>query len=130
HGGGWVLGRAFHDDARNEAIAERCRVAVVSVDYRLAPEDPYPAGPDDCEAAALWLVEHARAEFGADRLVVGGASAGAHLAAVTLQRMRDRHAFTRFAGAVLTYGAYDLAMTPSTARGQRPPVRTTASSPA
>lgn len=113
HGGGWVLGRAHLQDPRNEEIARRCEVAVVSVDYRLAPEYPYPAAPDDCEAAALWLAASAKSEFGADALVIGGESAGAHLSAATLLRMRDKHRFSGFAGANLVYGVYDLAMTPS-----------------
>jgi acetyl esterase len=99
-----------------EAIAQACNVAVVSVDYRLAPEAPYPAGPDDCEAAALWLIEHAGREFGADRMVIGGLSAGAHLSAVTLVRLRDRHGYTGILGANLEAGAYDLSMTPSVRR--------------
>src|SRR5215203_3720900 len=115
HGGGWVLGRAHHSDPRNERIARSCNVAVVSVDYRLAPEHPYPAGPDDCEAAALWLTRAARTEFGTDALLIGGESAGAHLAATTLLRMRDRHGFSGFLAANLVYGAYDLSMTPSVA---------------
>lgn len=116
HGGGWVLGRPHHQDARHEEIARNCQVAVVSVDYRLAPEDPYPAGPDDCEAAALWLIRNARAEFGTDRLIIGGESAGAHLSAVTLIRLRDRHDVPGFAAANLVYGAYDLTMTPTQSR--------------
>lgn len=120
HGGGWTFGRAHHSDLRNEQTARRANVAVVSVDYRLAPENPYPAAPDDCEAVAAWLAEHARSEFGSDRLVIGGESAGGHLAAVTLLRMRDRHAFRGFAGANLVYGCFDLSMTPSQLRwGER-----------
>ena len=76
HSGGWVLGRAHHQDIRLEEIAKECSAVVVSVDYRLAPEHPYPAGPDDCEAAAVWLVENAKSEFGADNIVIGGESAG------------------------------------------------------
>ena len=113
HGGGFMLGRADHFDEALYSIAKRCRVAVVSVDYRLAPEHPYPAAPDDCEAAAVWLVENGQAEFGSSNLVIGGESAGANLAAVILLRMRDRHGFSGFSGAVLTYGAYDLSLTPS-----------------
>jgi len=113
HGGGFMLGQADYFDEMLDTIAQKCHVAVVSVDYRLAPENSYPAGPDDCEAAALWLVENCLAEFGAQKLLIGGESAGANLAAVTLLRMRDRHNFSGFCGAVLTYGVYDLSMTPS-----------------
>jgi acetyl esterase/lipase len=116
HGGGWTFGRAHHSDVRNEQTARSANVAVVSVDYRLAPEHPYPAAPDDCEAVAVWLAEQARSEFGTDRLVIGGESAGGHLAAVTLLRMRDRHGFRGFAGANLVYGCFDMSMTPSQLR--------------
>ena len=113
HGGGWVLGRAHHQDMRLEDIAKECSAAVVSVDYRLAPEHPYPAGPDDCEAAALWLVENAKSEFGVDNIIIGGESAGGHLSVSTMLRMRDKHGYSGFAGANLLYGVYDLSMTPS-----------------
>ncbi len=114
HGGGWTLGSADGQDPLLEAVAKHANLACISVEYRLAPEDPYPAGPDDCEAAALWLAKNAKAEFGTERLMIGGASAGAHLSAVTLLRMRDRHGMQPFCGASLNYGAYDLNMTPST----------------
>lgn len=113
HGGGWVLGGADQQDPMLERIADNTGLAVVSVEYRLAPEHPYPAGPDDCETAAAWLVGNAAREFGSDVLVIGGESAGGHLSAVTLLRMRDRHGYTRFRGANLVYGAFDLSMTPS-----------------
>jgi acetyl esterase len=74
---------------------------------------PYPAGPDDCEVAAAWLVENGKREFGSEVLTIGGESAGGHLVAVTLLRMRDRHAFTGFRGANIVYGAFDLSLTPS-----------------
>jgi len=114
HGGAWMAGSPEMMDQLHEILVDRCNVAVVSVDYRLAPEHPYPAGPDDCEAAACWLLEHAASEFGSDRLLIAGESAGAHLAAVTLLRMRDKHdAAGRFLGANLVFGAYDLSRTPS-----------------
>jgi len=116
HGGGWVLGAPDEQDERLERMADACNLAVVSVDYRLAPEHPYPAAPDDCERAALWLVENAKARFGTDHLTIGGESAGAHLAAVTLLRMRDRHGFSGFAAANLNCGCFDLALTPSVRR--------------
>ncbi len=113
HGGGWVLGRAHLQDPRNEEIATACSAVVISVDYRLAPEHPYPAALDDCEAAALWVAENAMSEYGVSKLAIGGESAGGHLAATTLIRMRDKHDFTGFSGANLVYGVYDLSMTPS-----------------
>jgi acetyl esterase len=113
HGGGWVLGGADMQDPMLERLADATNLAVVSVEYRLAPEHPYPAGPDDCEAAAAWLARNARAEFGSDALTVGGESAGGHLAAVTVIRLRDRHGYTGFRGANLVYGAFDLSLTAS-----------------
>ena len=113
HGGGWVLGSAEQQDPMLERIADNTGLAVVSVEYRLAPEHPYPAGPDDCEFTAVWLVKNAKAEFGSDVLTIGGESAGGHLAALTVLRMRDRYGFTGFRGANFVYGAFDLSMTPS-----------------
>jgi acetyl esterase len=113
HGGGWVLGSADQQDPMLERIADNTGLATVSVEYRLAPEHPYPAGPDDCESAAAWLVKNAKAEFGSDMLTIGGESAGGHLSAVTVLRMRDRYGYTGFRGANFVYGAFDLSMTPS-----------------
>lgn len=116
HGGGWTLGENDLQDTRLDGLARETGLTVVSVGYRLAPENPYPAAPDDCEAAALWLLgEEANAALGdASALAIGGDSAGGHLAAVTLLRLRDRHGITgAFRAAVLQYGAFDLSMTPS-----------------
>ena len=126
HGGGFMLGRADQQDEFLAGISQACRVAVVSVDYRLAPECPYPAGPDDCEAAAVWLAENSSAEFGSDTLLIGGESAGANLSVATLLRMRDRHDFKGFSGAVFNYGGFDMSMTPSARRwGERNLILTT-----
>jgi acetyl esterase len=111
HGGGWVLGSAGGQDAVLWRLATAAELAVVSVEYRLAPEHPYPAGPDDCEDAARWLIDNAAREFGTDRLTIGGESAGGHLAVVTLLRLGERAA--AFRAAQLTFGAFDLSMTPS-----------------
>jgi len=116
HGGGWVMGGADMQDEYLASIANSCGVAIASLDYRLAPEHPYPAAPDDCEDAALWLANTAPEEFNTSTLLIGGESAGAHLAAVTLLRMRDRHAYTGFAAATMTAGVFDLTMTPSLAQ--------------
>jgi acetyl esterase/lipase len=82
---------------------------------RRAPEHPYPAAPDDCEDAALWLLEHGHRELGTPALyAIGGESAGAHLSVTTLLRLRDRHGITgAFRAANLVYGGFDLSMTPS-----------------
>ena len=115
HGGGWTWGAPDEQDPWLERLAEGCGLACVSVRYRLAPENPYPAAPDDCEAAALWLVREGTALFGTDRFVIGGESAGAHLCATTLLRLRDRHGLTPFRAANLFAGCFDLALTPSAA---------------
>jgi acetyl esterase len=108
HGGGFYMDSAARSDSRNALMADALGMAVVSVDYRLAPEHPWPAAPDDCETAALWLVEQAATLFGTARLMIGGASAGANLVMTTLLRLRDGHHVQQFAGAVLQFGAYDL----------------------
>jgi acetyl esterase len=113
HGGGLVVGSADAQDQTYERIIKNTGQAVVSVEYRLAPAHPYPAGWDDCEAAAVWLAENAKREFGTDKLTIGGESAGATLAVPTLVRMRDKHGFTGFVGANLSYGNYDTSMSPS-----------------
>lgn len=112
HGGGWTIGNARMADDQNAELAAKLSVAVVSVDYRLALTNPLSALVDDCEAAAIWTIEHAAAEFGTGRLVVKGSSAGAHLAAATLLRLRDRGSPIRsVAGAMLYFGLYDFAGT-------------------
>jgi len=113
HGGGLVLGSALTQDMMLERVAESTGMAGVSVEYRLAPENPYPAAWDDCESAALWLIKNGKSEFGTDVLTIGGESAGATLAAATLLRMRDRQGYTGFRAANLAYGNFDTSMTPS-----------------
>jgi acetyl esterase/lipase len=113
HGGGFYLGAAAGSDVRNRDLADALDLAVVSVDYRLAPEHPWPAAPDDCETAAGWLADHAEHRFGTTKLSIGGFSAGATLAMTTLLRLRDR-AITAYGCAVLQFGTYDLsAQTPA-----------------
>src|SRR3954470_24506154 len=108
HGGGFYMGLAASGDAHNRRLADALGVSVVSVDYRLAPEHPWPAAPEDCETAALWLVNEAGARFGTTRLAIGGVSAGATLAMTTLLRLRGRGMAGAFAGAALQFGTYDM----------------------
>lgn len=113
HGGGWMYGAADQQDALLERIADRVGFAAVSVEYRLSPEHRFPAAPDDCLAAALWLIENAASEFQTETLAIGGESAGAHLSVLTLLALRDRHGLAPFKGANLVAGCFDLGLTPS-----------------
>ena len=101
HGGGWTLGAADHQDPLLWELAEATGLAVASVEYRLAPEHPYPAALEDCVTAARQLGRMP------GPYAIGGESAGAHLAVLTMLRVPI------FAAANLTYGAYDLSGTPS-----------------
>jgi acetyl esterase len=90
HGGGWVIGSLDGFDPLCRALANASGAVVASIDYRLAPEHPFPAGPDDARAAVRWLASHA-ADLGADggRFAIAGDSAGGNLATVTARRLRD-----------------------------------------
>jgi acetyl esterase len=91
HGGGWVVGSLDTHDGVCRALAARTPCLVVSVDYRLAPENRFPAALEDAWAATVWVAEHA-ALIGGDpgRLAVGGDSAGGNLAAAVALRARDQ----------------------------------------
>ena len=114
HGGGMVLGAPLMNDPGNRALADTHGVVVVSVDYRLAPEHPYPAGPDDGVAVVRWLLDNGASEFGTDRLVLGGESAGGYMAAAVLLRLREvPGALERVLGANLVFGVMDWGRSPS-----------------
>lgn len=90
HGGGYVLGSAVDERAR--IIAAKLDCTVVSVEYRLAPEHPFPAGPNDCWAVLDWMMrEHRALGIDVNRVAIGGASAGGGMAAGVALMNRDRH---------------------------------------
>ncbi|MBE3133199.1 MAG: alpha/beta hydrolase, partial [Acidobacteria bacterium] len=109
HGGGFVIGGLDTADNIARFICKRAGCAVLSVDYRLAPEHRFPAAVEDAYAAAVWAVEHA-AQLGCDprRVLVGGDSAGGTLSAVVAQ-LAHQTGGPRLAGQVLFYAATDSA---------------------
>jgi len=114
HGGGMMIGAPEMSDYSSVDLRDRYDLAVVSVDYRLAPEHPYPAGPDDGVAVAEWLLANGERELGASRLILGGESAGGYMAAIVALRIRDElGAIDRVAGANLVFGVYDWGRSPS-----------------
>jgi acetyl esterase len=106
HGGGWVIGDLDTHDNMARNVCRGARAVVVSVDYRLAPEHPFPAAADDAVATARWLAGHV-GELGGDGLLaVAGDSAGGNLAAVVAQQLtRDG---TPLAGQLLIYPSVDV----------------------
>lgn len=109
HGGGWVMGDLDTHDGLCRRLAAESGWAVLAVDYRLAPEHPYPAAIDDLERALGWLRGAGSATYGLDpaRIAVAGDSSGGHLAAVLARRARD--AGTPLAGQLLICPVIDPA---------------------
>jgi acetyl esterase/lipase len=90
HGGGYVIGTPEQDIAFLSKLLDRLDIVIVSVDYRLAPDHPFPAPLDDCHAALGWLARHAAGlAIDPDRIAIGGQSAGGGLAAALVQRAVD-----------------------------------------
>ncbi|GAA4710287.1 alpha/beta hydrolase [Nocardioides conyzicola] len=105
HGGGFVLGDLDTHDLTARTLANDCAAVVVSVDYRLAPEDPWPAGLEDAIAATRWASSTLSSLGGDSRLAVAGDSAGGNLSAAVAQAMRDEG--VELAGQLLIYPVTD-----------------------
>ncbi len=119
HGGGWVIGDLDSHDVVCRKLAHEGELIVISVDYRLAPEHKFPAAVDDAITATKWVAANAKTlGIDADRLTVGGDSAGGNLAAVVALAARDGDGPT-IAGQVLIYPATDFAMNASLAQRAR-----------
>jgi acetyl esterase len=121
HGGGWVTGSIETHDGLCRRIAAQAGVAVVSVDYRLAPEHPFPAPCDDAHDSLAWLAAHA-GEIGVDgaRMAVGGDSAGGHLAAVSALTARERGPKLKFQWLIYPTIAPDFSLASYVEFGQGP----------
>ncbi|MGB0102455.1 MAG: alpha/beta hydrolase [Nocardioides sp.] len=105
HGGGFMIGDLDTHDLTARTLANGCDAVVVSVDYRLAPEDPWPAGVEDAIAATRWAASSSPSLGGDERIAVAGDSAGGNLAAVVAQTMRDEG--VDLAGQLLIYPVTD-----------------------
>ena len=104
HGGGFVLGDLDTHDSVCTALSANAGAVVVAADYRLAPENPFPAAVEDCEAVTRWALAHARDLYASGAVFVAGDSAGGNLAAVVAQALRGGGGL---AGQVLIYPATD-----------------------
>lgn len=115
HGGGWAAGTPEDDDVLNDRVARASNIAIVSPEYQLTPDVTVADQIAETTAIASWLGKYARQLFGTDTLLIGGISAGGHLAAATLNALHRNNdpAFAKFIGAQLDCGAYDLGGTPS-----------------
>ncbi len=109
HGGGWVAGSAKSHQKLGMQFAEHGYLTI-NLDYRLAPEHPFPAGLDDCIFAAEWAAGKVT-QYGGDesRMAIGGDSAGGNLAAATLVTLAARNSPIKFKAGLLIYGLYDVA---------------------
>lgn len=107
HGGGWVIGDVDTHTPLCQALSQLSGCTVISVDYRLAPEHPFPAASQDCLAATRWIAQHI-GDFGSTnhKLVVAGDSAGGHLAACTCLEI-DSEIRQQIAGEILIYPVTD-----------------------
>ncbi|KAF2474201.1 alpha/beta-hydrolase [Lindgomyces ingoldianus] len=108
HGGGWVLQSEAYQDPYLKYMADHFDLTVFSVGYRLAPEDPFPAGANDCYDAAEWLIKNGEEKFGGELMFTGGESAGGHLAALVALYLLEKAPSFAFRGLLLHFGCYDL----------------------
>ncbi|KAK3170084.1 hypothetical protein OEA41_009469 [Lepraria neglecta] len=116
HGGGWVL--MTEKEPFPEEDRKRRKVAVVSIGYRIAPEHPFPQGPEDSYDAAEWLVDNAQSGFGAPVIFTGGESAGAQLITLTTFHLLKTRPTLAFNALILSFGPLHAATPP---QRQKPP---------
>jgi acetyl esterase len=108
HGGGWCIGSVALMDGVARELAHATGAVVISVGYRLAPEHPYPAGLDDCEAVTRWALDNpSRLNVPPGAVLVAGESAGGNLAAAVALRLRDADGARSPVGQILMYPVVD-----------------------
>ncbi|TVY39092.1 AB hydrolase superfamily protein [Lachnellula occidentalis] len=112
HGGGWTLGDERSQDALLQFFADAGDLAVISVGYRLAPEDPFPKAPEDCMDAAESLVKNSQRDYGGPLEFISGESAGAHLTLTTIFQLLKLHPDFKLSGLLLHCGCYDITHLP------------------
>ncbi|TVY34544.1 AB hydrolase superfamily protein [Lachnellula subtilissima] len=112
HGGGWTLGDERSQDALLQSFADAGDLAVISVGYRLAPEDPFPKAPEDCMDAAEHLVKTSERDYGGPLEFIGGESAGAHLTLTTIFQLLKLYPDFKLSGLLLHCGCYDNTLLP------------------
>lgn len=119
HGGGFCIGSVALMDNVARELSHATGAVIISVEYRLAPEHPYPAGLDDCEAVTRWALANT-ASFGGPEgaVLVAGESAGGNLAAAVSLRLRDTEAARRPLGQILIYPVLDAEGAPHPSRTQ------------
>ncbi|PKS05154.1 hypothetical protein jhhlp_008521 [Lomentospora prolificans] len=110
HCGGFVLGTHQLQHGALQRYANQCQLTAISVGYRLAPEDPWPAAVHDCVDIAEYLVDHGPSAYGARLLFVGGESAGGCLAALTTFHLLRSGPNHRLSGVVLPCGQFNLTL--------------------
>jgi acetyl esterase/lipase len=113
HGGGHVLAHCDWSDELLEAIARATNLTVVSPEYRLAPEHPFPCGPEDVFDVAEYFVDKSPTTYGGPLKFIGGESAGSLLSMLTFLRLLETRPSFSFLGAVFVYGLFDWSLSPS-----------------
>lgn len=112
-------------DSNLDKFANGAGLTVVSVEYRLAPEHPFPAGNEDCYDVAEYLVDNSLSKFNKPLRFIGGESAGATLAALTVLHLLEKRPAFVLEGVCLTYGIFDLSLLPSARTWTRPSITDT-----
>lgn len=108
-----------------DSIANATQLSVISVEYRLAPEHPFPAGPDDCYDVAEYLVDQSPSTYGGTLKFIGGESAGSTLTALTTLHLLESRPRFSLCGVLLNYGLFDLSLLPCARTWTNPLIMTT-----